>query len=566
MAVKLGAPNTIRTGPHDGVWNSPDPFDGGPLRLLNARNLYNPAPGTRAAMASRPGFTVLNGGNAVYTAAIPFKGQGVWTHFDLDGTPTNFVVFGGHLFREDPATELLTDVTPVGVTIDSATTTRVYFEDMGGVMCVSDGVNRPWVASALSSTPITGTYIDFDGMGTTWAAFGPPRVWGGSGFFVLSQVNSVAARIDIAWSEPNDWTTGYQQTDFDNRWTLEQTGTTPIYGLSPTNVALYYFRQRSIGAISGTVGIDLASTATHDVVSNNVGSEAPQTIIQFGGWIYFCDVIGRPNRFAVGSTSIDPIWHQLRGLVDTSSTGFPGVTARVATAAFEPTLNQYCVAIWSPVPGGSASPTEWQTFDAETGNYVGPWSIGPADPGISVDCLGSFIDNQGRGNLVVLGSLVAGGATGYVWSMSDLVGVADFLVLEDLTTLLTDESTPGVDLTTEGQTAVFQDNGEVPLRFAQTDRMGYSEDLVWLWDSATILTGSQAPIRVTVQTPLTAGTLEGTPTPNASTDGVYRTQMGLDLQGREAIVTVSPTSADEQWTINRVALVGIPNIAAPDDQ
>ena len=41
---------------------------------------------------------------------------------------------------------------------------------MGGTMVVTDGVNRPWVASNLSSTPITGTYIDFDGMGTAWVA------------------------------------------------------------------------------------------------------------------------------------------------------------------------------------------------------------------------------------------------------------------------------------------------------------------------------------------------------------------------------------------------------------
>lgn len=564
MPVALGRRNTLRAGPWDGVWTTPDPFDGGPKKLLGARNTYIPDPENDSGTSSRPGFVLLNNGAAVRTSATPFKGQGIYTHFDVAGTPTNFVAMGGHLYREDPATTILTDVTPVDVAIDGGTTTRVGFGSLGGVLAVTDGVHRPWVASNLSSIPITGTYIDFDGMGGAWAAFGPPTVFGGAGFWALKSVGGVAARIDIAWTEPNDWTAGYQQTDFDNRWTLEQTGTTPICGIQGTNVAFCYWRQRSIGSISGTVGIDFATTATHDAISTNVGCEAPQTIVQFGDSIYFCDVIGRPWRFVLGSAP-QPIWHQLRGIVDTSSTGFPGITATVATAAFEPTLNLYCVAIWSPAPGSSASPTEWYAFDANTGTYVGIWSIGPTTTGVSVDCLGSFIDEQGRGSLVVLGSAVAGGVTGFAWSMSDLVGVPDLVVQENMTTFMTDESTPPVFVTTEGQSAVFQDNGQVPAISATTDRLGYSEDVVWLYDQMTILTGSPAPITVTVTTPNASNVLEGTPTPNTSADGIYRTQLGLDVQGRGLEVTVSPTTAESQWSLERVTVVGIPNPANQDD-
>lgn len=502
-----------------------------------------------------------NGGDAVYTSATRFKGQGVYTHFDLSGSPTNFCVFGGHLFREDATTGVLTDVTPVGVTIDGGVSTRVYFASMGGVMCVTDGVNRPWVASDLASTPITGTYIDFDGAGTAWVAFGPPEVFGGSGFFVLTSVNSVGARLDIAWSEPNDWTTGYQQSGFDNRWTLEQTGTTPIYGLTGTNVALYYWRQRSIGSISGAVGPDLATTATHDAIASNVGTEAPQTIIQFGSTIYFCDVIGRPWAFSLGSAP-RPIWHQLRGIVDTALTAYPGITANVASAAFEPTLNLYCVAIWASVAGSQSSPVEWHAFDAESGTYVGRWSIGPADPGVFVDCLGSFVDDNGRGQLIVLGSATAEGVSGYIWSMNSLVGVPDLLGTEDLDILTTEDD---VSLTIEGQEAVWEDNGEVPLIEVTTDRMGYSEDIVWLYDVATALTGTEAPVAITVTTPNAADISEGTPTPNASADGIYRSTLGLDVQGRGAMVTIRPTTADSQWSIQRVAVVGIPSLAMPDD-
>lgn len=564
MAVTVGKRNTLRSGPWKRVFNTKEPFDAGPEDLLDARNGYLPDPEGESGLDARPGFGLLNNGAAVHTSAVPFKGQGVWTHFDVDGSSYNFVAFGGKLYREDPATELTTDVTPVGVTIDSSTTTRVGFNSLGGVMAVTDGVNRPWVASNLSATPITGMYIDFDSSGTAWRAFGPPGVFGGSGFFLLYSVNGVGARIDIAWGEPNDWTTGYQQTNYDNRWTLEQTGTTPIFGLAPTNVALNYFRQRSIGSISGTVGIDLATTATHDEVSTNVGAQAPQTIVQFGDRIFFCDVIGRPWMFVNGSAP-KPIWHQLRAIADESQTGFPGVTARVATAAFEPTLNLYCVAIWSPLPGNSSSPTEWQSFDANTGNYLGRWSIGPTATGVSVDCLGSFLDAQGRGQLIVLGSATSGGTTGYAWGMSALEGIPDFVVLEDMTTLLTDESTPGVDITTEGQVGTWEDNGDVPLIYGTTQRLGYSEDINWIYDQATILTGNDAPIQVTVTTPNAADVVAATPTPNASADGINRTVLGLDAFGRGLSVQVSPTTADEQWSLQRVSVVGVPNPAGQDD-
>lgn len=560
-ALALGQRNTLRGGPFGSVFNTPDVNDGPPNALRDARNGYFPDPSGGSSWYQRPGFVLTNQGNAVHTDATRFKGQGVYTHFELDGLPRDFVVFQGTLYRYAQDTDTYTDVTPVGITIDDSIQTRVFFASMGGVMCVTDGVNRPWVASNIDSTPITGTYIDFDSMGTAWAAFGPPVVFGGSGFFILKEVNSVAARLDIAWTEPNDWTTGYQQTNYDNRWTLEQTGSTPLFGLAGTNVALYYWRQRSIGSISGTVGPDLATTATHDAISVNVGTEAPQTIVQFGNTIYFCDVIGRPWAFNIGSAP-RPIWHQLRGIVDESSIGYPAITGRVATAGFDPTLNHYCVAIWSPSPGAEASPTEWHAFDANTGTYAGRWSIGSAFPATDVDCIGSFIDSFGRGSLVVLGSAVVDGVSGFAWSMNSLTGTVDFITTEDGDIITTED---GDELTTEGQTAVWEDNGEVPLITATTDRMGYADDIVWLYDKATVITGTQAPISITIQTPNTSNTLEGTPTPNDSSDDEYRAICNLDLTGRGAQVTVSPTTADSQWSLQRISLVGVPSPAADDD-
>lgn len=559
--IRQGVRTTLRTGPWKGVYATRDPFDVDPQYLTDARNIYIADPTGGSGIYARPGFTLTNGGTAVHSSATAFKGQNVFTHYGLDGEPTNFAAFGGKLYRADGGLNTYTDVTPVGVTISADRDVRVYFCDLGGVMCVNDGVNRPWVASNITSTPITGTYIDFDGVGTSWRAFGPPRVYGGSGFFVLYSVNGVAARIDIAWTEPNDWTTGYQQPDYDNRWTLEQTGTDPIYALAGTNVALYYWRQRSIGAIAGAVGINLATTATHDAISSNVGTEAPQTVIQFRDRVFFCDVMGRPWMFTIGEPPQD-IWLQMRSIVDAANIAYTGVTSRVATAGFEPTLNLYCVAIWSPEPGSSASPVEFHTFDAQTGRYGGRWSIGPTATGVSVDAIGSFVDNSGHGQLIIQGSATSGGTTGYVWAMNGLVGVAPFLGTEDLDIIGTEDLD---DISLEGQFAVWQDDEEVPLITATTDRIGYSADLLWLFDQATAITGTDAPVAVTATTPDAADANEGTVTPNSSADGMYRSVLGLNLPGRGVLVTVSPTTAEDQWNAQRIELVGVASAASPQD-
>lgn len=556
---------TFSTGPWKRVFFTDDPFDGEPTDLQNSRNTYIPDPSSASGLYNRPGFRLYNNGDPVLTSATPFRGQCIYTHFDTNATAFNLCVMGGRMFRVDPTLTDFEDVTPVGVTIDASETTRVYMASMNGVLCVSDGIHRPWTAGPLDASPLVGTYIDFDGLGTTWSAFGAPVVFGGSGFFILNQVNGVPARLDIAWSQPNDWTTGYQQTDFDNRWTLEQTGSTPIFGLAGTNVALYYWRERSIGAISGTVGPDLATTATHDAISQNVGTQAPQSIVQFGNVIFFIDVTGRPWSFTLGSAPV-PIWQQLRGLVTSAQTGYPAITAQVATGAFEPTLNLYCVGIWSPSPGARAAPVEWQVFDANTGNYMGPWSIGSTAIGVSVDCLGSWIDSNGRPTFVVLGSAVPGGAHGYAWGLNALHSIPDILTTEGdtLPTLeLTTED--GKLLTTEGQPDVFGDNGDLPLIAPQTARLGYSTSLTYLFDQTTVITGSQSPVRIAVQTTTTPETVEGTPAPTRSFDGTFRLVAGTNSVGRGASVTVSPRDVSSQWRLDRIEVVAIPSLAQPDD-
>lgn len=556
-------PKRFTAGPPKGVRNTVDPGDDAEDWFSDAVNLYLPEPGLSGFYA-RPGMALLNSGAPLVVSGTPFRGQGAFSHTALDGTSYNFVVMAGKLFRVDSTLSTFTDVSPVGITIDAAITTRVYGTSFANQLVITDGVNRPWLATNLSTTPITGTYIDFDSGGTTWAAFGPAVVYGGSIFFILSQYNSVSARTDLTWCVAGDASIGYQQTNYDNRWTLLQTATNPLFALAATNAALYYFRARSIGTISGAVGPTLASRATHDDVGDNIGTEAPQSVVRYDTTIFFTDVIGRPYRLQEGNKP-QPVWHDLRAVIDAAATGVPALTRVVTTATFEPTLNLYLAAIWSSFSSQSGPPTEAQQFDAKTGKYGGRWIVGP---GIQIDCMGTFVDSAGRGVLIVLGSLLAPSGTslatnGYVWSMNSLAAQGDFLTTEDGTFLTTED---GTSLTTEGTPANWQDNSAVPTISATTARLGYDEDAIFNVDRVEALVRTTAPCTVSAQTAAVAMTAQGTGTPSTVQDGVSKVIVGCDgVQGRGVKVKVAPTTASDQWSLQKVTVHGVLTPAGPDE-
>lgn len=570
MSATRRAPRrkSFRSGPWKGVRNTNDPADDAPDILADAVNCFIPDAIGGSGTYQRPGLSLMFGGVTVNTGT--FRGQGAFSHTALDGTVYNFIVEKGKLYRTDATLQTRTDVTPVGVTIDASVTTRVYGTSFANQLVITDGVNRPWLATNLSGTPITGTYIDYNGAGTTWAAFGPAVAWGGSIFFIVSQTNNVYARTDILWSIAGDASQGYQQTNYDNRWTLLQTATDPLWALAATNVALNYFRARSIGSISGAVGPTLASSATHDSISVNIGTEAPQCIVLYGTTIFFVDVIGRPYRLAQGGEP-EPIWLQMRALVDSSNSGFPGITKLVATAAFEPTLNLYVVAIWSCLPSQNGPPVEIQAFDAVTGRYFGRWKIGS---GFQIDCMGNFIDPNGRGVLVALGSNAAPtsstlASSGYAWYMNGLGSAAgDFLTDETPAPGAVNITTEdGTLITTEGLgAATWQDNGATPEISATTPRLGYDIDTVLNVDRMGALVGTSAPCAVSAKTASLAQTVEATPTPSTVQDGIAEIMAGFDgVQGRGATIIVAPQSATSQWSLHQVSIDAVVMPASVED-
>jgi hypothetical protein len=549
---------TIAAGPWKGVYDTTDPYDDRPDLLSDALNLYIPDPLRGGNILSRPGFTLANSASQLGQASSR-KGQGMHTHIAADGTQYVFFACGGKIYRADQTLTTFTDVTPVGPTL-AADADRVFFVSANDSIVVTDGENRPWVGTNLSSTPITGTNIQYNAANDTWSAYGEPVVYAGSVIFVLNEVAGVSARTDIALSEPGTPATGYQQTNYDNNWTVAQTEANPIFALLATNVALYYFREDSIGTITGTPGPDFETSATHDTVSFKVGCVSPATIVLFGEYIYFCDSLGRPYRLPLGGRP-EPIWLQMRRQVESSSYGYPVVTARVSSAALDTTTGLIVFSVWSDSPELVKTPTEMFAFDARSGVYMGRWNI---FGGVYIDVLGVVEDNNGRASLCAIGSKTVGGESGYIWYINTLSAPGSPTITEDDLTPIELEDSSYV-LGTEGTELTWQDNGTSPSIQAITHRLGYSEDHLILADILSAVVGATNTVTISVETPNDSEESIGTPTPSAAADGAYRITVGLNTQGRGLRVSFAPNSILAQWALGRVSIKALKVPAGPDE-
>ncbi len=401
-------------------------------------------------------------------------GQGVQVATIEDGTQINFVVAAGRLLRVGTDLATLEDVTPPNVTIDS--TTRAYLTPFSNRMVVTDDVNTPWVASDLLATPVIGTKLDYSGTGAPWKAYGPARVWQGALEFVVRERDGEGAAVGVpekrttrwAWSEPDEPFLGYHQladadteSSFDNEWDMVEASADPIYAMWPTNLANYYFRDGSIGYITGTIGPDLRTTATHDAVEEASGSRCPASMVAFGSTVFYVDVEGRVTSLKLGGGTTD-IWKQHRRVVDEAQTRFPDITARVACASLVPELDLYLVAIWSPDPTNTTLvfPTTMYAFRADSGTYVGEWTIGPLDGDkVAVHAMGTLIGPNGEPRLVVLGKPSLAAA-------DDPVRLYALYALDN---------------------EIWHDDDELPDIFITTHRIGYSANTVTNVDQATVI-------------------------------------------------------------------------------
>jgi uncharacterized protein YjdB len=393
-------------------------------------------------------------------------GQAVQTATIADGTVINFIVADGRLYRIGTDLTSKEDVTPGGVTIDA--TTRVYLTPFSNRIAVNDGVNTPWIASDLLSSPVTATRINYESDGSDWVAYGPLVVWKASLFAIVRKRNGEGDAagtpekrlVRVGWSEVDDPFEGWHQTDFDNEWDITQNGDTAINALIGTNNDLLYFREGSIGYLNGSLD-DLRTTATHDAIDENIGVRAPATMQQFGQLVFFADKDGRVMVIRKGA--VQELWLQMRRLVTVAKTRFPDVTARTACSAIVPELDLYICALWSPDPtneDGLVFPTEMYVFRATDGVYNGRWTIGPRNGDkVAIHAMGVLVGPNGEERFTVLGKPSLAEAT-------DPLGV---YILD----LLDDEQ--------------WHDDDEVPALLIKSNRIAESANAVTNGNQAVVI-------------------------------------------------------------------------------
>lgn len=130
----------------------------------------------------------------------------------------------------------------------------LWHEYLGGVV-FTDGQQQPFYwDGATGIQKLTAAPV----------AYGPPAVYYGKLFFIRADNQRT-----ISWSEEAQPNVGY--ASLDNEWELVQSASAPLCVLVGTNEALYYWRSRGIGKITGAVTADFQASGTHDSISETLG-------------------------------------------------------------------------------------------------------------------------------------------------------------------------------------------------------------------------------------------------------------------------------------------------------
>ncbi len=347
---------------------------------------------THTQVANVGGRFILNGSDTVVTAVdsalpagtIPANQWGIY-RVTVDASNVKTVTAGAANYTTGYASE--------AAAIAALPSVPANQYDLG-YFTVLTAVGLPFIAGTdalqggASGNPSSDTNYYAGSPANPWLAFGRPTIYAGSIFFVGKRVGTTetsggtSVRTSIIWSEPNFPLVGYRQTGYDNVWELTQTSTEPIFALAGTNDTLYYFRAYSIGAVSGTPGINFQGTATHDVVSGNVGTTVPGTVRQFLNYVYFADQYGRPYRMPIGATP-EPIWLQAREIFEDTAISI----SERAWGFVEPNLNLYLVKTVGPK-------NQCMAWDANTGTFFGYWSLTPLFNNASIG--GLVTNNSGE--------------------------------------------------------------------------------------------------------------------------------------------------------------------------
>ncbi len=357
-------------GPWDGVCDAPDPQLVPRTRLNWAENAYP----TKGGWEQRPGFVRSS-------TTLAGNVQGCWQYSKLNGTEKSIVIAGGKVYTitwnsagAHTLTESVNAAALSGASITLSSTNRVYFTTFNDLAIVTDGANTPWAWNGTTNGGLTE-------LTNAPVAYGRPTVYYAKLFFIKA-----TARRTIVWSEELQENTGYEAGGFVNVWQLGQSDQDALYCIYGTNDALLYFRDGSIGAISGRVTTEFRTKGTHDEVSPSVGTRSPDGVLKIGQWFYFLDQELRPQRMTLtggvqGEFEGEPLFADClyttrRNQIDRAS---------LCTVVWDSATNLVVMTVGNDLGTSHATALNYAlTFDAATGRFVGAWTFATVTMGIAL--------------------------------------------------------------------------------------------------------------------------------------------------------------------------------------
>lgn len=278
-----------------GMRDSFDPSTSTPELCYSIRNAYVLDREYGSSLVARPGCSRMGASGTEQGGATSYRQvQWVGQYTKRAGTEYTIRICGGRMDTYNWTTDAWTNVTLVGAGVSLPTSGMVFATVFADKLVVNpnDGTNKPW----------TWDGTNFVLLSNCSALWGPLTVYYGKLFGIKA-----AERSTLVWSEEADPTTGYEAGGYNNAWTLGQTDQEQLTGIVGTNEALYYWRERSLGAVRGSVTTDFSTDGVREGVSESIGTKSPACLVVEERAIYFLDAEGRPWCLPFGGSLI-PLW------------------------------------------------------------------------------------------------------------------------------------------------------------------------------------------------------------------------------------------------------------------
>ena len=318
------------------------------------------------AVVSRPGVRLASPTSPDGITAGAHSCQLIHEFIKLDGTRLIVGVWNGLVHTYDSTGDSWTEVLGAsdfsGQSITRSTTAQWYAVTFNNQVVFTDGTNVPFMWDGTTNGGLTK-------LTNVPVFYGQPTVHYAKLFAIKA-----TDRATIVWSEEVDAATGYEQSGYNNTWTLRQTGSVPLTVIRGTNTGLFYWREEGIGVIDGAVTSDFSSTGTDDAISSTIGILSPEGVEWHGGLFWFVDQHGRMWAMSP-SGQMQPLWKDMEA---TFSRAGPTLLQSILVRAPDPTLlkvdyngaTDHIMLHWR----GTDSKNIYYVFDANTGRFQGRWN------------------------------------------------------------------------------------------------------------------------------------------------------------------------------------------------